>query len=200
MVQSLISVKKRILFILPHLSTGGLPQVAVKKIEMLKDIYDIKVIEWACIAWNFVVQKNRICDLIGESNLITLGEDKKVLFNILSDFNPDYVYMEEIPEFFMPDEITGILYSKERRYKIFETTHDSSFQVTSKRWLPDKFVFVSIFNALRYSVFDVPYEVIEYPIDKKVQNKKWAIEKLGLDPDWKHVINVGLFTPRKNQK
>jgi hypothetical protein len=41
MVQSLISVKKRILFILPHLSTGGLPQVAVKKIEMLKDTYSL---------------------------------------------------------------------------------------------------------------------------------------------------------------
>ena len=182
------------------MSTGGLPQVAVKKIDLLKNDYDIKVVEWSCIAWNFVVQKDRIKSLIGEENLITLEEDKTEIFKIISNFNPDFVYMEEIPEFFVPDEITEKIYSPGRSYKIVETTHDSSFQVSSKRWMPDKFVFVSIFNALRYSVFDVPYEVIEYPIDIKNKDRKGALKRLGLDPDWKHVVNVGLFTPRKNQK
>ena len=123
-------MKKRILFILPHLSTGGLPQVAVKKIDLLKNDYDIKVVEWSCIAWNFVVQKDRIKSLIGEENLITLEEDKTEIFKIISNFNPDFVYMEEIPEFFVPDEITEKIYSPGRSYKIVETTHDSSFQVS----------------------------------------------------------------------
>ena len=34
---------------------------------------------------------------------------------------------------------------------------------------------------------------------KEFFNQKDNQEKLGLDPTWKHVVNVGLFTPRKNQ-
>ena len=49
-------------------------------------------------------------------------------------------------------------------------------------------------------MYDIPYEIVEYPIDKKEQNKRECQNKLNLDPSWKHVVNVGLFTPRKNQK
>ena len=101
--------------------------------------------------------------------------------------------MEEFPEFFMDDEITKEIYKEDRRYTIFETTHDSSFAVTSKRYFPDKFIFVSAFNAFRYSIFDIPYEIIEYPVDVKIKNQKENQEKLELSSDWKHVVNVGLF-------
>jgi len=44
-------------------------------------------------------------------------------------------------------------------------------------------------------------DVVEYPIENKVRTKtrEQALLDLGLDPNLKHVINVGLFTPRKNQ-
>jgi FkbM family methyltransferase len=49
-------------------------------------------------------------------------------------------------------------------------------------------------------MFDIPYEVIEYPIENREKRKELFQEKLGLDKGWKHVVNVGLFTERKNQK
>jgi len=49
-------------------------------------------------------------------------------------------------------------------------------------------------------MFDIPYEVIEYPIENREKRKELFQEKLGLDKGYKHVVNVGLFTERKNQK
>ena len=190
---------KKILFITPHLSTGGLPQVLVNKLELLKDEYDIKCVEWSWHGDAFVVQKNRVKNLIGPENLFMLTDDKMQIFDLINDFNPDIICLEEFCEHFIPEEVNQKLFSKDRTYKIFETTHDSSIPVTNKRWFPDKFIFVSPFNAFRYSMFDVPYEIIEYPIDVVTPNKEWAQEQLMLDPEYKHVVIVGLFTERKNQ-
>jgi len=190
---------KKILFIAPHLSTGGLPQVLVNKLELLKDEYQIQCVEWSWHGDAFVVQKNRIKDLIGPENLFTLGDDKNQIFTLINQFKPDVICLEEFCEHFLPEEINEKLFIKDRTYKLFETTHDSSIPVTNKRWFPDKFIFVSPFNAFRYSMFDVPYEIIEYPIDIVKPNKQWAQEQFMLDPEWKHVVIVGLFTERKNQ-
>lgn len=190
---------KRLLLIIPHLSTGGLPQVVVNKVELLKSEYDIKCIEYDFLGDAFIIQRNRIINLVGHENLITLFEKKDLLLKVIEDFNPDIISFEEFPEFFMQDQITQEIYKKERKYKIFETTHDSSFNVNQKRWFPDKFIFVSAFNAFRYSKFDIPYEIVEYPIDHKKPNKEWAQDKLMFDPSYKHVVCVGLFTERKNQ-
>ena len=190
---------KKVLIITPHLSTGGAPQVTLNKIKLLKDNYIIKCVEYSFLAWNYVVQRNQIENMLLD-NFRSLGDDKSELIDILKDFNPDIISMEEFPEFFMDDEITKEIYKEDRRYTIFETTHDSSFAVTSKRYFPDKFIFVSAFNAFRYSIFDIPYEIIEYPVDIKVKNQRENQEKLELSSDWKHVVNVGLFTARKNQK
>lgn len=186
------------LIISPHLSTGGAPQFTLSKIEIIKNDYEILCIEYDFAAPEFVVQRNKISKLLG-NNFISLGNNKRELIDILNWFNPDIVSMEEFPEFFMDDSVTADIYKENKNYVIFETTHDSSFPVEHKRWLPDKFIFVSAFNAFRYSMYDIPYEVIEYPVNFKEKNK-YAKENLGLDPTWKHVVNVGLFTPRKNQK
>ena len=190
--------KKRLLIITPHLSTGGAPQVTLNKILLLKDEFEIMCVEYAFIAWSFVVQRNKIIELLGES-FVSLPEDKSSLLEVINIFKPDVISFEEFPEFFMDDNITKEIYSTNRTYSIFETTHDSSFPVYNKRFFPDKFHFVSAFNAFRYSMFDIPYEIIEYPVDTKVKNQKEHQEMLGFDSSWKHVVNVGLFTPRKNQ-
>ena len=49
-----------------------------------------------------------------------------------------------------------------------------------------------------YSHFGVDSDVIEYPIDKKEIDKE-AKDRLGFNDGYKHIINVGLFTPGKNQ-
>ena len=193
-------MKKKVLFITPHLSTGGAPQVTANKIILMKDDFEIMVVEHAFVAWQFVVQRNRIIDAVG-SNLKSLGENKlQELQDIMLQFNPDVVSMEEFPEMFLSNDISEWLYRKDRNYTIIETTHDSSFNPSHKRYIPDKFVFVSPYNALKYSHLQIPYEIIEYPVDLKAQNKSECRKKLGLEPDYKHVVIIGLFTPRKNQK
>ena len=119
--------------------------------------------------------------------------------SLIDDFQPDFISMEEIPEFFLDEKITKRIYSNDRKYIITETTHDSSFPVERKRWFPDKFIFVSAFSAFKYSSYDIPYEIVEYPVDFKVAKKRELQNKLHFDPSYKHVVNVGLFTPRKNQ-
>jgi hypothetical protein len=72
---------KKILYIAPHLSTGGLPQYLTKKIELLKDTYEIYVIEYEDITGGrLVIQKNKIINLIGDKlKTIPYGGDKMVV-------------------------------------------------------------------------------------------------------------------------
>lgn len=190
---------KTLLIITPHMSTGGCPQVVVKKVEQLKNYYNVIVVEWECIAFAFVVQRNKVIEMIGDK-FITLSENKEYdLFNIISDHNPEYIMIEEFSETFMPEHILKRLYSKNRTYKIFETTHCSYTQPSWKRFLPDKFIFVSPHSLNVFKEMGIPMDLIEYPIDKKIPNKEYHQSLLGLDPNYKHVINIGLFTHGKNQ-
>lgn len=193
---------KRLLIITPHLSTGGAPQVTANKVALLKDKFDIVVVEHAFVAWRYVVQRNRIIESVGEVNFKSLGENKLAeLKNIMAAFQPEVISMEEFPEMFMDAEMSEWLYDSNRKYTIIETTHDSSFNPARKTYMPDKFVFVSPYNALKYKHLPIPYEIIEYPVDHITGIEKGHYrKKLGLEPDFKHVIIVGLFTPRKNQK
>jgi hypothetical protein len=190
---------KTLMIISPHMSTGGCPQVVAKKVELLKDYYNVVVIEYEMIAWSYVVQRNRVIDMIGDK-FISLSENKEYdLFNAIEDYNPDYIMMEEFPETFMETHITKRLYSPNRTYKIFESTHSSHSQVEWKKYMPDKFIFVSPFSVEIFKDLCVPIDLIEYPIDKKTRNKHESQLTLGLDPEYKHVVNIGLFTSGKNQ-
>lgn len=190
---------KTLLIIASHMSTGGLPQVVVKKVEMLKDFYNVVVVEWECVAWIYVVQRNKVIEMIGD-RFISLSENKEYdLFNVIEDYQPDYIMVEELPETFMPNHIIKRLYSKNRDYKIFETTHSSHTQVSWKRYLPDKFIFVSPYSLNVFKDIGVPMDLIEYPIEPKLAKKEYYQNLLGLDPEYKHIINIGLFTPGKNQ-
>ena len=192
---------KKLLIITPHLSTGGAPQVTCNKIQLIKEDFEIKVVEHHCVAWTFVVQRNRIINLVGSNNFHSLGENKtQELKGIIDDFKPDVISMEELPEMFMDKEMSELVYNIDREYTIVETTHDSSFNPYNKVYMPDKFVFVSPYNSLKYNHLNIPVEVIEYPVDNKIRNKAEAREKLGLEHDYRHIVIIGLFTPRKNQK
>ena len=187
------------MIITPHMSTGGCPQVVAKKVELLKNFYNVVVVEYEMLAWSYVVQRNRVIEMIGDK-FISLSENKEYdLFNTIDDYKPDYIFMEEFPETFIENHITKRLYSKDRTYKIFETTHSSHSRVGWKKYMPDKFIFVSPFSVDTFKDIGVPIDLIEYPIDIKTPNKKWAQEQLMLDPEWKHVLNIGLFTSGKNQ-
>ena len=148
-------------------------------------------------------------DLVGHANFHTLSgthyEKGQQLVALIQDFKPDYLSMEEFPEMFMDMNAAESIYSSAKSYFITETTHDSSFPKTNKRLKPDQFIFVSAYTALKYLDMDVPIQVIEYPIDHEEQNKQHhrnILKCLDIDFDKEsiHVVIVGLFTPRKNQK
>ena len=192
---------KKILVVCPHLSTGGSGQVTANKIKLLQSEFEIRVVEYAFLAWQFVVQRNRIIELVGKDNFYSLGENKfDELITIIEIFKPDCILMEEFPEMFCEYGICQYLYRNDKPYTIIETTHDSSFNPKNKVWMPNKFVFVSPYSALKYNHLDIPYEIIEYPVDLKecVESSK-AKHILGLELDYKHVVIIGLFTQRKNQ-
>ena len=193
---------QKLLFIAPHLSTGGLPQYLTKKIELLKDEFDIYIIEWADVTGGkLVVTKNKILDLIPSKKFYTLYEDKSKLFTIIRKINPDIIHLEEIPEYFMDDDIAQKLYNVNRNYFLVETSHDSSMNTDNKLYFPDKFMFVSNWQIEQYKNIDIPKILVEYPIEYIPRpDREIALKRLNLDPTKKHILHIGLFTSRKNQK
>lgn len=192
---------KKILFITPHLSTGGLPQFLLKKIKSLKDTCEIYCIEYNDITGGvLIVQRTQIINLCGDK-FYTLTDDKHKILEIIDSIDPCVIHFEEMPEYFMDLQVALKIYKKERKYFIVETSHDSSFNINNKRVFPDKFVVVSKFQEKFLAELNIPIEVIEYPISVKCRKKREdGLKFLGLDPDKKHVFHVGLFTARKNQK
>lgn len=188
----------KIIYITPHLSTGGLPQYLLKKIESLKD-HDIWCIEYNFVSDRYTVQRNQVRDIL-KDKFISLGhQPKEKLLELITQIAPDIIHFEEFPETFVSHEILCKTYSKDRRYLIFETSHGVYYKPEIKIFLPDKFIFVSEMQAELYGKMGVGYEIVEYPIDFKDPDKGFKKE-LGFNDDVKHVLNVGLFTQGKNQK
>lgn len=188
----------RILFITPHLSTGGCPQFLLKKIQTLYKEHDVYCIEYVNYGV-FTVQRNQITEILKE-NFFEIGQDKVKIYDIVEKLSPEVVHLEEMPEYFMDNELAMKLYSKDRKYKIIETSHDSSFDYRNKRFFPDKMLFVSRYQLENMKPLGIPMDVYEYPIViNPRKSREEALKVLNLDPNKKHIINVGLFTPRKNQ-
>jgi glycosyltransferase involved in cell wall biosynthesis len=192
---------KKLLYVAPHLSTGGLPQYLVKKVELLRDEFEVYVVEWSNHTGGvLVVQRDKIVNLVDSDKFFELGENKMELIDIIDRVQPDIVHLEEIPEYFMDFEVARKIYREDRPYFLVETSHDSSYDTTNKSFFPDKFLFVSEWQVQQYKNIDVPAKVVYYPIEYQDRpDRTEALQHLGLDPNKKHILHVGLFTPRKNQ-
>ena len=124
---------QKLLYVTPHLSTGGAPQYLLKKLELIIDEYDVHVIEFQDFGI-FRIQKDQIIDIL-KNPLITLQEDKYELMTHIKNIRPDIIHFEEMPELFdISEELTQLIYHPNRKYKIFETSHDSSFDPKKKRF------------------------------------------------------------------
>lgn len=193
--------RKRILFLTPHLSTGGMPQYLLRKIEVFSESADVYCILWDDIAPMFKVQKDQISKILGD-RFFVLGENKKELITIIENvICPDIIHIDDICERFIKADILSTLYRPNRPYFICETPHSSTTEPEEKIFLPDKFIMVNKWIQDKYSVLKCPSEILEYfmdPVDSYVQEE--FQEKLDMDTNRKHIINVGLFTPGKNQK
>jgi autotransporter strand-loop-strand O-heptosyltransferase len=199
---SKMSKPLRIMFLAPHLSTGGMPQFLVKRIEALQansDV-DIFVVEYACHSFDYVVQRNQIMDIVSPY-FHTLWENKMQLFDIIDGWKPDVIHIDEMSER-MDREMITKLYSPSRKYRIVETCHDISFVPETKMFIPDAFAFCSPYHLDTFASLDGYKQVIEYPIDYNHVSKMEKVAakiNLGMDITKKHVVNIGLWTRGKNQ-
>ena len=186
----------KILYVAPHLSTGGMPQYLYKQISYFYKDHEVEVVDVTNSGGDsFVVQKNKIANLVP---IHTLG-DKSELLTIVQDFNPDVIHYQEIPQDFLPVHILNELFKDDRTHFNIVTTHSSFTNPDTISHHPDKYVFVCEWSRQKFAHLGIPSDVWEYPIENYVFDKEVAQKRLFLDPTWKHVLHVGLFTPGKNQ-
>lgn len=198
-IKAISGDKPRILYVAPHLSTGGMPQYLCKKIECFLDQAEIFCVQFSNVSDEYVVQRNRIEKMLGD-RFFTLDEDKSKLLDIIQEVCPDIIHFDDFVEFFIDDEIVKKIFSPDRPYFIYETCHSSNISPDDKSWRPDKFVMVNQWMVEKFSGLDIPLDILEYPIENYSRPpREVALARLGLNPNKKHVINVGLFTPGKNQ-
>jgi len=197
--------KFKILYLAPHLSTGGMPSVLLKRIQALEGFdVEIIVVEYSNHSDEYVVQKNEIKKLVHK--MYTLVDNKMELIDIIKRHNVQLVHIEEMVEDSVnnfPIDLLNSLYDNDRTWKIVETCHNVYFKPDiEKKYHPDAYVFCTPYHLETFKNMPSTKFVLEYPIENKIPSKAEKLyEKiaLGMNPLKTHVLNVGLWTPGKNQ-
>ena len=212
-IDNTIQTKTKILFLAPHLSTGGMPSFLLKRIESLlqySNNLELFVVEYSNHSDHYVVQKNRIKELIPQSHFWTLGTDKMELVKIIEENEFDIIHLDEMIEAFdfhnpMSSELMNYLYKNDRTWRIVETCHNIIFKPNlEKHFNPEAYAYCSPWHK-ENTFKEMPSygEVLEFPIEDKTPTSSQKIDaklKLGFDINKKHILNVGLWTQGKNQK
>jgi autotransporter strand-loop-strand O-heptosyltransferase len=191
----------KLLYLAPHLSTGGMPSFLLKRIQSLIDYanHEIFVIEYEYYGEWYVVHRNKIKSLLGE-NFYSVGKKKEDILSIIESINPDVIHLDEMPELMGNDGLFDVLYNDNRPWKMVETCHNISFNPDeSKKYHPDMYMFCTPYHEQTFAKMDSAFTTIEFPIEKKNKLQAASQVVLGLDTNKKHVLNVGLWTPGKNQ-
>ncbi len=197
--------KFRILYLAPHLSTGGMPSVLLKRIQALEGFdIEIIVVEYSNHSNEYVVQKNEIKKLVHK--MYTLVDNKMELMDIIKRHNVDLVHIEEMVEDSVnnfPIDLLNDLYDNNRTWRIVETCHNVYFKPDiEKKYHPDAYVFCTPYHLETFKNMPSRKFVLEYPIENKIPSKGEKLYekvKLGMNPLKTNVLNVGLWTPGKNQ-
>jgi autotransporter strand-loop-strand O-heptosyltransferase len=185
---------------MPHASTGGMPSFVLKRIQLLNDLFDIYVVEYACLSDIYILHRKQIQEILGDK-FFTLEENKLELLTIIKNHNIDIVHIEHEAEGFDMNMI-NMLYRNDRTYKIVETCHNIVFQAKDKIFIPDAFAFCTPHHFETFKDIDTYKQVIQYPLENNVcdfNKKTESIKTLGLAEDRINVLNVGLWTKGKNQ-
>jgi len=196
----------KVLFLAPHLSTGGMPGFLLKRIQTLKqDDVEIIVVEYTDYGPAYVVQKNQIKGLV--DYFYTLGENKYELLDIIKRHNVDIVHSDEIVEGFdshntIPTDLILKLYADDRTWRMVETCHNVWFQSSNKMVQPEAYAFCTPHHLKTFADMPSYKEVLEFPIDDRIgsfYDQMEARKILGFVNNKRHVVNIGLWTPGKNQ-
>lgn len=186
----------KIIYVTPHLSTGGMPEYLRRKVEILKDEHDVWVVE-KHFEQAYRTIRDKIESMLGD-RLITIGDRHHLLLDIIETVKPDVVHFEELSDYHFREELLERIYTHDREYLIFDTLHDSSIDHTEKRFIPDKMLVVSPWQVKNFMPLGIPVEMLEHEIIPGKRDRS-GLTRLGLDPNRKHVVQVGLFSRRKNQ-
>jgi autotransporter strand-loop-strand O-heptosyltransferase len=193
----------KIVYLAPHLSTGGCPQFILKRIQSLlthTEGIEVYVIEYSYHGDAYVVQRNAIKQLLGK-NFGAHFSTKVEIADYIGLINPDIIHIDEMSER-LDQHLMKALYRNDRKWYIIETCHDVAFDPSTKVFHPDLFMFCSPYHEDTFADLESLYETIEYPVDFKTiywQEKVQAKRHLGMDLKKKHILNVGLWTKSKNQ-
>lgn len=197
-----------ILFLAPHLSTGGMPAFLLKRVQELHKLVRIYVVEFSNFSDAYVVQKNQIKALLPDNQFFTLGEDKMELIDIIKNNNIDVVHVEEMVEGFesfnrMPLNLINALYANDRTWRMVETCHNVWFNPDQlKKMQPDAYAFVTPFHLRTFEKMNTIKKVIQFPLENKqpgIVSKIAAKTRLRFDALKTNVVSVGLWTKGKNQ-
>ena len=203
----------KVLFLAPHLSTGGMPGFLLKRIELLQKYcpeLDIFVVEHRYYGDAYVVQRNQIRDILPTDHFWSLGENKLELIDIIKENKIDVVHVDEMIEGFdsfnqVSPQLMNALYDNNRTWRMIETCHNVWFDPSAnKKFHPDAYAFCTPHHKEdTFSKMPSYGQVLEFPIEDNFRTKDEQSEAqslLGLDPSKIHVVNVGLWTSGKNQK
>lgn len=186
---------KKTIYVAPHLSTGGMPQYLLWKIEKdIKNGEEPIVIEYNNYSDEYVVQKNKIKKI---AKVFTLGEDKSEILNIIDLFKNTKltVHFQENPETFIDEDIIKSIYLNKDIEDIVFTAHSSLETFENIKYKPNKIIAVSEWQwklAVKNSKIFTTCEKYERP-------KKERIKDGLFNENRKNILMVGLFTPGKNQ-
>jgi autotransporter strand-loop-strand O-heptosyltransferase len=193
-------MKTKILFLAPHISTGGMPSFLLKRIQLLNDLFDIYVVEYACLSDTYIVHRKQIQEIV-KDKFYTLGDNKLELLQIIYDCKIDIVHLENEAEGFDMNMVS-MLYKNNRTYRIVETCHNIFFKAESKIFIPDAFAFCTPLHFETFKSIDTFKQLIQFPIEVNIpdwKDKVYAKQTLGFKEGKINVLNVGLWTKGKNQ-
>tara|TARA_R110000823_G_scaffold315593_1_gene448558 strand:- start:83 stop:1183 length:1101 start_codon:yes stop_codon:yes gene_type:complete len=206
----------KVLFLASHLSTGGMPQFLLKRIEALKKYTNTEVFvyEWQEFSKEFTIQRDKIIELIGD-NFFSCGyryawtkendDNRNNLVQYCKDKKIDIIHIEDVVEDiknFKSCKVPRELYNKNHKWKIVETPHSMNYNPNNKIFEPDGYCFTITYHSDNTNK-NIIKDVISYPLDDSIvcpRSKNEIKDKMGFRKNGEyHIINVGLWTPGKNQ-
>jgi hypothetical protein len=204
----------KVLFIAPHLSTGGMPAFLLKRIQALQSYtnFEIYVVEWKYYSADYIVQRKQIQELVGSNFYSFLGDEnaQKGIIDLCYEKEIDIIHIEEIPEGFdngnpFNSELQKDLYDNKHPWKTVETCHNIYFNPDeNKIYEPNGYACVTphhIENTFKNR--KAKKSLITFPIDPSIQPLE-SKELIRSARGWItkgefHIVNIGLWTQGKNQ-
>ena len=176
--------KIKLLYLTPHLSTGGMPQFVLKRIQELqkfKDQIEVFLVEYSQFSNTYVVQRDEIIKLLDNDHFFSLGDTtdtkrKYEIMDIIKNNKIDIIHSEEMLEGFesfnrIPLPLLNQLYSNDRTWRMVETCHNIWFNPqTHKKFNPEAYSFVTPYHLEDTFSFETPMKFLSlYPFENKVK-------------------------------